>query len=372
MILLYITIASLSIILLFGLFVAIHKWLQLKPYNQKPLYIKTFDGSDSPYHPSVLYFKDSWNGYKYWMAETPYSPLCKPYQDRNECPSIHVSNDGINWSEISNNPIDNLNKKEVKELDYFSDPHLVYVNGVLECWYRLTRRKGISNNHKHTLLLRKRSKDGVNWSEREILTEITEHKKNLLGDAIFSPAIIYKNGTYRMWYVNSDYPPCRDICYSESIDGYIWNQPTTCILESRGNRPWHIDVKYIDKKYYLVNYNLYDISIWDGHDGINFKFKKQLLTPSITGSFYGYKLYRACIVKDDNEYKVYFSGNDFIHTYIGLMGGKDIDSLNFIIDGKHLSFIGFIYHLIKLKAFSANFIIDRISKTIKKVLSHKN
>ncbi len=300
------------------------------------------------------------------MAETPYSPLCKPYQDRNECPSIHVSKDGVNWSEVANNPIDNLNGKEIEELDYFSDPHLVYANETLECWYRLTRRKGVSNNHKETLLLRKKSKDGINWSEREVLTKVAEEGKNPLGDAIFSPAIIYKNGKYHMWYVNSDDPHHRGICYSESTDGYVWKQPTTCLLTNYGNRPWHIDVNYIDKKYYLVNYNLYDISIWEGHDGISFKLKKQLLTPSISGSFYGYKLYRACMIKDDVEYKVYFSGNNFIHTYIGLMGGKDIDCLNFIIKGKHLSFIGFIYHLIKLKSFSANFIIKRISKAIKK------
>ena len=92
-------------------------WIKLRPYNQKPLEINTFDGSNSPYHPSVLYFENGWNGYKYWMAETPFSPQSKPYEDRNECPSIHVSNDGINWTEIIKNPIDDLTEKEIEYIE---------------------------------------------------------------------------------------------------------------------------------------------------------------------------------------------------------------------------------------------------------------
>ena len=83
-------------------------WKQLQSCNQRPLDIKTFDGSDSPYHPAVLSFKDGWNGYKYWMAETPFSPKAQPYPDRFECPTIHVSNDGINWTHLGDElkPID--------------------------------------------------------------------------------------------------------------------------------------------------------------------------------------------------------------------------------------------------------------------------
>ena len=179
-------------------------WIRLRPYNQGALKIKTFDGSDSPYHPSVLFFENGWNGYKYWMAETPFSPKGKPYEDRNECPSIHVSNDGINWTEILKNPIDNLTEEEIEELDYFSDPHLVFVNGYIECWYRFTHRKGITNNYSNLQLVRKTCKDGINWSEREILVNLATNEGNSLGNLVVSPAIIYQDGKYRMWYVNSE------------------------------------------------------------------------------------------------------------------------------------------------------------------------
>lgn len=42
-------------------------------FNQKPLAIHTFDDKESPYHPSVLFFEEGWQGHRYYMAETPFS-----------------------------------------------------------------------------------------------------------------------------------------------------------------------------------------------------------------------------------------------------------------------------------------------------------
>lgn len=106
-------------------------WVALQDKNQLPLNIETFDGLNSPYHPSVLYFPDSWNGYKYWMAETPYSPKCQPYRDRNECPSIHVSQDGVNWlvPDGLTNPIVNFGVEGERNLDYYCDNCLILNRG---------------------------------------------------------------------------------------------------------------------------------------------------------------------------------------------------------------------------------------------------
>lgn len=105
-------------------------YIKLSGYNQSPLTITTWDGRHSPYHPSVLYFKNSWNGWHYWMVETPFYKKGKPYIDYWECPSIHVSNDGIHWTEPTNNPIVTLTAKECEQMDYYSDPHLVLTGGV--------------------------------------------------------------------------------------------------------------------------------------------------------------------------------------------------------------------------------------------------
>lgn len=341
-------------------------WIRLKPYNQGALKIKTFDGSNSPYHPSVLYFKDGWNGYKYWMAETPFSPKGKPYEDRNECPSIHVSNDGINWKEIIKNPIDDLTDKEVEDLDYFSDPHLVFVNGHIECWYRFTHRNGIKDNYYNLQLVRRISKDGVTWREREVMVNLPAKEGTPLGNMVVSPAIIYQNGIYRMWYVNSESRESRGFSYSESADGKNWTEQSTCILNKCDNMPWHIDVNYIDGVYFLISYDFEDITMWCSSNGLEFSYKKQLAQPSVPGSFYSYKLYRACLIKDKN-YKLYFSANDSLRTYIGLMEGNCVNSLKIKAIGSHQSFIGLFVYIIITKWRTTRFIVRRLIKaTFKK------
>lgn len=165
-----------------------------------------------------------------------------------------------------------------------------------------------------------------------------------------------------MYYVNSDSPQEREISYSESRDAYKWNTKKNITLIEATRRPWHIDVNYIDGKYYLINYDMKDISVWNSCDSTTFCFQKHLLSPSVKASFYGCKLYRACIIKDNKGYKVFFSGNDFIHTYIGLLEGDNINNLKFAPMGYHLSFWGMVLYYIRLRLFSFNYIINRIKE----------
>ena len=301
-------------------------WIKLKKYNQKPLDIKTFEGSNCPYHPSVLYFETAWNGYKYWMIESPYKYGAMPYRDRYECPSLHTSNDGIKWIEITNNPIDDLDAKGVEELDYLSDPHLVFTGNRLECWYRLTKRYGNENNRSDVYLLRKTSQNGVDWSEREVLVSLKKDNNNGLGNMVVSPSIIYKDGIYHMWYVDSESMGERHLSYSTSQDGKIWDKKTNCQLFGKQINPWHIDVALIKGTYYLTCYDFNDITVFQAQDNRNFHFIKTLLKPSTLGSFYGNGLYRATLIFD-NSYKLYFSCDDIFSTYIGVMEGNTIDSM---------------------------------------------
>ena len=58
-----------------------------------PLDIVSSYGNTYNYHPSLVYFENGWNGYKYWCAYTPY-PKC---DDKYENPHITVSNDLKKW-----------------------------------------------------------------------------------------------------------------------------------------------------------------------------------------------------------------------------------------------------------------------------------
>ncbi|MBR5593136.1 MAG: hypothetical protein IKW46_03580 [Bacteroidaceae bacterium] len=336
------------------LFYFVILWIKLIPYNQKPLEIRTFDNSNSPYHPSVIYFKNGWNGYKYWMAETPFPPQGKPYRDRQECPSIHVSNDGINWTEIKKNPIDDLTETDIKDFNYFSDPHLVFVDNNLECWYRITHRKGIIDNFKNIQLVRKRSCDGINWSTREVMVDLATVNGDSLGNMVVSPAILYQNGKYRMWYVNSESRTHRELSYSESYNGIEWTIQKRCILAGAENMPWHIDVNFIDNKYYLVSYNFKNLTLWESDNGITFNYIKKVLEPSVIGSFYSEGLYRACIIKDKNL-KIYFSANDAFKTYIGLLQEYN-ERFTFVAEGRHQNIISLQLYVYAKKWVSIKFI----------------
>src|SRR5699024_8293928 len=72
--------------------------------TQKPqiLDIPTYEGSGKAVHPSVHAFRIPWNGYRFWMAFTPYP------NTQHENPSIVASGDGVNWVVPSGltNPID--------------------------------------------------------------------------------------------------------------------------------------------------------------------------------------------------------------------------------------------------------------------------
>lgn len=349
-----------------------YHWIRLKAYNQSPLDIETFDGFNSPFHPSVLYFPNSWNGWKYWMAETPFSPKCKPYVDRNECPSIHLSNDGITWTipEGLTNPLVNFGKEGELNLDYYSDPHLVMVGNRMECWYRLTQRYGDANNRDKVSLRRIFSYNGKIWSEEEIISELWKCDKNKgLGNMVVSPALIYSaDKGYTMWYVNSeDHYGIREIAVSTSINGKQWSNATICTLSKKEINPWHIDVmKDIDGNLLMTIYDKKDLTLWNSTDGINWNFITTLLSPSnIIGSFYCNGLYRSSLVHDNENYKLYFSAYDHKNTYIGLCTFDSPGDIPLMLSiGKNNTIYMFVFIFLKYKYKCVSFVLKKYFKKL--------
>lgn len=339
-------------IIIFVLVVLIWMHRQYQYYlsvSQSPLSIETFDGSNSPYHPTVVYFKTSWNGYHYWMAETPYPIDAEPYKDRWECPSVHVSNDGFLWKSISPEsfPLDDLTKFQILDYDFFSDPHLVFANGKLECWYRISERSGqstYSNKSDRHTLLRRITKDGINWTEREEIFCITDEYKSEL----VSPSIIHVNGEYYMWVVNAKNDKDKHtVHFLSSVDAKHWDKFEECTFEGPQLAPWHIDVQYIDGCYWLVCYNVYGIlTLWRSEDNTHFEYVKNLLSPAYSSiAFYSEQLYRACLCKVAvDDYRMYFSAADEKSTYIGLMKGSSFENMELVSVEKR-RFHTFSYYL---------------------------
>lgn len=332
-----------TLVIIFGLVADyLYEFVLFGNINQSPLDITTYDGSNQPYHPSVVFINEGWQGHRYWMVETPYPIGGLPYRDRWECPTIHVSDDGTKWCSPANDdlkPIDDLTDDSILSKDYFSDPHLVFKNGILECFYRFSDYSGVK-----TKIYRKTSKDGIIWSERELLIDVmTEKSLNTVGEMVISPAVLWRGGKYLMWYVDSVKPFSLDkhIRLSTSPDGHTWSESKVCTLVGKSINPWHLDVTYVDDKYVMTIYDNKDLTLWISKDGNLFSFVKNLLSPTyIRGCFYSEGLYRSSLIKDDEGYKVYFSAYDTSRTYLGVMSGNRMENIKPIsIDGrKHVGF----------------------------------
>ena len=111
-------------------------------------------------------------------------------------------------------------------------------------------------------------------------------------------------------------------------------------------------------KYYLIRYDLIDITLWYSDDGITFNYTDKLLAPSTTGSFYSYSLYRACIIKDEG-FKIFFSANDSFKTYIGILEGAEIEELKMPAEGLYRTIPGLVCHICSHKWRSVKFISRR-------------
>lgn len=191
-----------------------------------PIVIPTYDGNNQTTHPKVLYFETPWNGYKYWMAHTPYANS----NDRLENPSISVSNDGINWFDPTGitNPID---QPEDTSVSHMSDTDLLMRGNTMEIWYRETVRGGGGDT-----IYRQTSTDGVNWTGKEIVYQTGA------GGQLLSPSTLYENGKYKMWYVSK-----AKMYYMDSVNATEWSVPVEVDLKIDAPHssyvPWHLEVE---------------------------------------------------------------------------------------------------------------------------------
>ena len=285
-----------------------------------PLSLPTYDGSNQAVHPSVLYFPEKWSGYEYWMAYTPY-----PYSnDDYENPSIAASNDGINWITPQGlaNPIDKPSGDLLAARYHMSDTELVMANGTLECWYRFNKNGGTEQ------LLRKTSTDGINWSEREVVLDLT-------GSINFSlsPAV-YEDGKYRLWFCGTG----NHIYYTESPTGKqgTWIPEKVVPLSYRDSEyvTWHLDILKDAGKYIIIVNTMRDkqgsryLLAGESEDGLSFSDVHLLLSPSETG-WDNKELYRASLVKAGDTYRLYYSALSTDGKWnIGLAQGKSLDTLS--------------------------------------------
>ncbi len=283
---------------------------------------------NNAYHPKLIDMGEKWNGYRFWVSYTPY-PASNDYYEN---PQIVATNDLINYSEIkyTEPPLSN-HKKSVR---YNSDSHLVYNDDLdrLELFWRYT-----DYDTDYMALYMRYSYDGNTWSDKLVYFETNQKEKY----DMVSPAIIYENGTYKVWYVGH-----YQLCYRELKNG-VWSEPIQTGLKFEDSAYiWHPDVIKTNRGYELLTCATTDkndrrhMSLYfsASEDGLNWEKALKVVSPSLdTTAWDGGGLYRPSFIYADNHYIVMYSGrNDNDDFGTGLLIGKDM----FNLQGTDLDYIG--------------------------------
>lgn len=280
------------------------------------------------WHPSVVYMPEGWNGYRWWMSESPYSPRhIAPYTDRWELPCIHYSDDGLTWKSIAGNPIDDITADDIEKHNYLSDPHLAMKDGVLYCYYRLSLLENRQRKGNKTLLYRKHSTDGQHWSEREVIADLRKEEDiSLWGEQIISQSVLWneKKQSWECWYIDGSGDKLdRGIRYVTSSDGVHWEKYHQCKVIVETDLPWHIDVQIYEGVYHMLCYtDNNQLLLFTSENGIDYEYRNVVLTPQ-PDTFYWERIYRSCSVFDGKKYRIYFSGFDDYFGRIGVVETKN-------------------------------------------------
>jgi hypothetical protein len=191
--------------------------------------LPTYDGSGQGISPSVMYFQNSWHGYKYWMVMTPLPNGNDVYRN----PSILVSNDGASWALPAGlvNPVISGGQN--------TEPTLYYNEGTDELWIYFVNETGA-----HTVR-RMTSVDGIHWSAPQTLYSVPLYQN-------LSSSVAKVGDTYFLWTVNAGSAGCsatsNAIQYRTSADGINWSQPSNISIFGASYFPFHVTVQQVPSK----------------------------------------------------------------------------------------------------------------------------
>lgn len=263
-------------------------------------------------HPSVLFFPDSWNGWRYWMAHTPYPGG----NDDHEDPNLAVSNNGISWQAAPGvtQPLDDADGTP----EYNSDVDLKM--GPNDTMYLFWRNYDTGAAGAEEKLYYRTSKDGVTWTAKTLAWSNNHTVRRPL-----SPSFFYEDGGWTIWYV--DVVPSPNVVMrarSTTPTPTAWATPTTVngITVPSGQEPWHIFMTRLGGRYFgLLNDCTLDQSGANGnllfmqsYDGKTFEVSADTVIPKVNpDATYPHDfLYRATMVPayEDGEFgfRVWYPG----------------------------------------------------------------
>ena len=194
-------------------------------------------------HPSALFFPEKWNGYRYWMAHTPYPAG----NDDHEDPNLAVSNDGITWVNAPGvpQPLDDADGTP----EYNSDVDLVM--GPDDTMYLFWRWYDSSLGSNQERMYYRTSKDGSNWTAKQLVWQYTQTTLRPV-----SASFVFEDGKWTVWAVDiTNISSARVIRMTSSGSAPTgWSTATTCTLTGMpaAKAPWHLEVRKIGGQYVML------------------------------------------------------------------------------------------------------------------------
>jgi hypothetical protein len=185
-------------------------------------------------HPSVFDagIGNTWNGYRYWMAYTPYPG------DADEQPFIVTSDDGWVWAEPAgiSNPIEPAPPGSPSDFNNDTDM-IMSADGTT---LLLTFGFFDGSEQTHTVFL-KTSTDGINWTEKtELFTRYH----------MASQSFSYKEGVYYLTYNvfgDSGQSP-TSLFRRSSTDLITWTaEEAVAFTPPAGKEVWHLEARYFSE-----------------------------------------------------------------------------------------------------------------------------
>ena len=193
--------------------------LEIVPPNPYP------SQAAAPVHPALLHFPGGWNGYRYWLAFTPYPGADSQYEN----PSVVASNDLQSFVSPATNP---LVQKPSGGSNYNADPHLFMAPDNSRMYLAFRERIAGGNNSLKVM----HTSDGANWSAPVTILSGAQ------GSVDYACPSIWWNGTGWTCITHqldaaAPWPVRRNVSSTSDIYG-AWGAATTVTVPALSGRAW--------------------------------------------------------------------------------------------------------------------------------------
>ena len=230
------------------------------PWNAPDrLVIPTYDGSGATIHPSVVDMGAAgWNGYRYWLADTPYAGG----NNQLENPCVWASNNRTRWA-VPAGVTNPLVAAPGTTVGFHSDTELVWDPDAARMilYYRLglfTAGSGVTSIELRALT----SVDGSTWTYAGKVADLP------LSGGRLSPAVVRTAAnSWRMW-LWGDTLTATTLTATSPLGP--WSAPTDTTLGAGALLGWHGDVIQHAGTFYMAysGAGLAEIKVARSADGI--------------------------------------------------------------------------------------------------------